>query len=432
MPTYTPIDYANAYFPIPILPKIVGQPTFEKLRELKKALKANAASVQSDLGGAAFGHLGLVLDDATYQRLTTHQYVAPPHPGPLVIVANTAHHEAVRLREVHQEEVQLFRETVDVKNALMKQITSSIDSKFIKELKNPLTDTITRPVHDVLHFLMTRYGHVDSRRLKIEEDKVTNFTWNIIDPPVVIFSLIEDLEIIAEAAHNMKSDTQLVNYGLDLVRNTNEFENALLAWYTRQDQTWASFKTHFTTAHTELARVRGTSMRGSSFHQANATVAALTEQMQHIRNDLREEINSLSTFTPPTDFPTETPPPVTNTPTLTHPQMNATAQQGQQEIIAAIQQLQQQFLNMNNTINNRTNGRNNGSSSSAGNGGNGNTGNGTTQRFTRNNISKYCWSHGACSHTSAQCNSKRDGHKNNATFENKQGGSTAYCGSRNA
>ena len=108
MPTYTPIDYANAYFPTPLLPKIVGQPTFEKLRELKKALKANAASVQSDLGGAAFGHLGLVLDDATYHRLTTHHYVAPPHPGQLIIVANTAHHEAVRLREVHQEEVQLF------------------------------------------------------------------------------------------------------------------------------------------------------------------------------------------------------------------------------------------------------------------------------------------------------------------------------------
>jgi hypothetical protein len=89
----------------------------------------------------------------------------------------------------------------------MKQITSAIDSKFIKELKNPLTDTITRPIYEVLHFLMTRYGHVDSRRLKVEEDKVTNFTWNIIDPPVVIFSLIEDLEIIAEASNNMKSDT---------------------------------------------------------------------------------------------------------------------------------------------------------------------------------------------------------------------------------
>ena len=112
MPTATPIDYANAYFPNPTVPQIVGQPTFEKLRRLKKALKANAASVQSELGGGAFGHLGLVLDDATYHRLTQHHYVAPPHPGPLVIVAQTAHHEAVRLRDEHREAIQVFCECV--------------------------------------------------------------------------------------------------------------------------------------------------------------------------------------------------------------------------------------------------------------------------------------------------------------------------------
>jgi hypothetical protein len=110
MPTSTPIVYANAYFLNPTLPQIVGQPTFEKLRRLKKALKANAASVQSELGGAAFGHLGLVLDDATYHRLTTHHYIAPPHPGPLVIPAGTALHEAVRLRDEHREAIQVFRE----------------------------------------------------------------------------------------------------------------------------------------------------------------------------------------------------------------------------------------------------------------------------------------------------------------------------------
>ena len=62
MPNYTPIDYANAYFPTPILPKIIGQPTFEKLRALKKALKANSASVQSDLGGGVLCGSQLSLD----------------------------------------------------------------------------------------------------------------------------------------------------------------------------------------------------------------------------------------------------------------------------------------------------------------------------------------------------------------------------------
>ena len=87
---------------------------------MKKALKANAASVQSDLGGGAFGHLGLVLDDVTYNTLTGHNYVRPVHPGALIIAAGTPHHEAVRLREEQAENIRIFRETVDVNNALMK------------------------------------------------------------------------------------------------------------------------------------------------------------------------------------------------------------------------------------------------------------------------------------------------------------------------
>ena len=78
------------------------------------------------------------------------------------------------------------------------------------------------------------------------------FAWNINDPPVVIFNIIEDLEIIAEAAQNEKIDTQLVNYGIDIFWDTNEFEARFLTWFARPvgDRTWANFKTHFTTAHT--------------------------------------------------------------------------------------------------------------------------------------------------------------------------------------
>ena len=51
--------------------------------------------------GGVHGHLGLVLDDATYHAATGHHYVIPIHPGALVIPAGTALHEVVRLREDH-------------------------------------------------------------------------------------------------------------------------------------------------------------------------------------------------------------------------------------------------------------------------------------------------------------------------------------------
>ena len=47
--------------------------------------------------------------------------------------------------------------------------------------------------------------------------------------------------------------------------------------------------------------------------------------------------------------------------------------------------------------------------------------------FQRQNVSEYCWTHGACGHPSSACRFPAPGHMGNATFENKLGGSTYYC-----
>jgi hypothetical protein len=42
-------------------------------------------------------------------------------------------------------------------------------------------------------------------------------------------------------------------------------------------------------------------------------------------------------------------------------------------------------------------------------------------------VAKYCWSHGACGHTSKECTKKKDGHNDDATFKDKKGGRTWRC-----
>ena len=37
-------------------------------------------------------------------------------------------------------------------------------------------------------------------------------------------------------------------------------------------------------------------------------------------------------------------------------------------------------------------------------------------------LTTYCWSHGACKHTGAECNRKVEGHQDGATFANMMGG----------
>ena len=40
---------------------------------------------------------------------------------------------------------------------------------------------------------------------------------------------------------------------------------------------------------------------------------------------------------------------------------------------------------------------------------------------------KYCWTHGACAHGLDSCEDQAPGHKVEATFSNRMGGSNAYC-----
>jgi len=49
--------------------------------------------------------------------------------------------------------------------------------------------------------------------------------------------------------------------------------------------------------------------------------------------------------------------------------------------------------------------------------------------FLRTNITKYCWTHGACGHHCTDCSDRLQalGHKKDATFDNKKGGNKAIC-----
>ena len=57
------VDYALSYFKYKTPTPIQVTPTNKALKRLKRELRANASSVESDLGGRDHGYLGLVLTD---------------------------------------------------------------------------------------------------------------------------------------------------------------------------------------------------------------------------------------------------------------------------------------------------------------------------------------------------------------------------------
>ena len=83
------VDYTASYFKFKTPMPIIGTPTHKTLKRLKQELRANASSVESDLGGGDHGHLGLVLIPAEYSSISATAYLCLTHHSPNPVTGNT-------------------------------------------------------------------------------------------------------------------------------------------------------------------------------------------------------------------------------------------------------------------------------------------------------------------------------------------------------
>ena len=221
--------------------------------------------------------------------------------------------------------------------------------------------------------------------------------------------------------------------------------DALMRWNRRTtNTTYADFKTFLQEEYHALGKVGGLTVENSGLNSANA-VTELKQHQERLTAQLKEELqdnvqSSLKAFamatinenTPPA-YPYHTPtPPVYDNSLIFHPtydqqQMFATQQQNMlrnimqpfQEMTNRMNQLQNQIQNLQltnqtppstfcppitpqktpSTINPRT---------------------GLEWK-------RYCWSCGCCPHWGKNCPFKKKGHKSEATFSNRMGGSNKNC-----
>ena len=110
-------------------------------------------------------------------------------------------------------------------------------------------------------------------------------------------------------------------------------------------------------------------------------------------------------------------------------QVNAVQNTVTDPILTALQNLSTQLAALTTAQQANNGGRNGGGNGGGGNndpnggGGQNNNINPRTGRPYR----RYCWTHGCCAHWSRNCNNKAQGHKDNATFRNRLGGSNRNC-----
>ena len=205
---------------------------------------------------------------------------------------------------------------------------------------------------------------------------------------------------MATAAKVPHTTEQLISFGINIIQKTGDFERALMEWHKmdRNLRTWQNLKDHFSKAHRALRKIRGTIIKNTPFHQANQMAQSLHDDISDLRSGFRELMPILTS--PTIDPPTPTT--FAQTATMAPSANAATNQDLLQELVLQLQnQIQELSKNKESTK--------------------------KLKPFVRNQTDKYCWTHGACGYEGKYCRNKKDGHKDEATFKNRMGGSNQFC-----
>ena len=229
-----------------------------------------------------------------------------------------------------------------------------------------------------------------------EEQQVTNWSYDPTLPIVIVFKKVDDLMDLAQAAGSPYSAQQIINFAYIILNKTGKITQGIKYWNCLpQDQkTRGNFQIHFSNEHRAIRESGELENCQSTFDTANI-IQEVVDGIQQALNPTEEEIEETSS--------------------LIHQANIATAKTDQQtllmkQMLEMIQQMQAHMVS-NTTTPFTTHSSRNGQN---------------TEHRRRRNTSKYCWSHGACAHWGHKCTNKKSGHIDDATFQDRKGGSTAY------
>ena len=132
---------------------IIRTPTHKTLKGLKQELRANASSVESNLGGGDHEYLGLVLDDSEYATVLPRLFVAPTYPVALTVPRASTQVDTLNLREQHKESKRAYLECKNVEKALQRHVQDAIEEKYLESMVNEDTQLIQEDIPTVLQYL---------------------------------------------------------------------------------------------------------------------------------------------------------------------------------------------------------------------------------------------------------------------------------------
>jgi hypothetical protein len=131
---YATVEDVIASFSHPVLPSVIGEPDYHSLHAIRKMLRANARSIDTHLGGGAFGHLGVIISDIVYEVISPlTAWVNPTfhERSPSVIEGGGKAAQISAAKHRWEESTTAFKTYNTVQSALKKQIIMVVEPMYI-------------------------------------------------------------------------------------------------------------------------------------------------------------------------------------------------------------------------------------------------------------------------------------------------------------
>ena len=237
-------------FPFLCVDPIVGQPTYDTIKNLHKKLSANAASVHSHLGNGRLGLLYLTVTPEVYNTLSNVPFNPPTNPGPLPTYPDGAtQHQILAANKAHELQVQLFKQYDACDRALKQLLLGAVDDIFVNALSNTHIGYANTTTLQLITHLYDNYGKItDADLRKNQETMVENLDTNL--PIETFYHRIEDCVAFAAAGNTPFTPQQVVSTAFHTIQQSGIMVEDVREWRRKpaQDKTWPNLKIHFSRA----------------------------------------------------------------------------------------------------------------------------------------------------------------------------------------
>ena len=164
------------------------------------------------------------------QKSRTPKPTTVQNPGDLIVTEGATQYQIAQQKAEHEEATRLFREVLGVERALIQQINGAIEAKYLRALRNPVTQKINKTIPQIFAYLFEAYGDVSPEELADLKDKVQKLTYPITEPVDTVFAEIDDLANLSRLAKSPLTEQQKIDFGYLILQRLRPYGSTLTKW----------------------------------------------------------------------------------------------------------------------------------------------------------------------------------------------------------